>query len=141
LTYWRNSRPEIVEARRSLALDTVGRLRAVLSKVPLDHAYIGGMPEMPVPAAAFIVADANSAVVIFREKNATTGVSHKVVANATISRKVYLPNAIAARPVFDGRETRAAATTRSRAASTGPGLLCELITICPFALARTARLT
>ena len=87
------------------------------------------MPEMPTPAAALTCADANSAVFIFREKNATSGVSHKVVANATISREFYRPNAIAARPVFDGRETSAAATTRSRAASTGPGLLCELITI------------
>ena len=86
------------------------------------------MPEMPVPAAAFIVADANSAVVIFREKNATTGVFHKVVANATISREFYRPNAIAARPVFDGRETSAAATTRSRAASMGPGERCDEIT-------------
>ena len=38
---------------------------------------------MPTPAAALIGEDANSAVVIFREKNATTGVSHKLVANAT----------------------------------------------------------
>ena len=86
------------------------------------------MPEMPTPAAAFIGEDANSADFIFREKNATTGVFHKVVANATISREVYLPNAIAARPVFDGRETRAAATTRSRAASMGPGERWLLIT-------------
>jgi len=42
------------------------------------------MPEMPTPAAALIGDDANSAVVILREKNATQGVSHKVVANATI---------------------------------------------------------
>ena len=41
------------------------------------------MPDMPTPAAALIGEDANSAVVIFREKNATTGVSHKLVANAT----------------------------------------------------------
>ena len=41
------------------------------------------MPEMPTPAAAFIGDDANSAVVILREKNATQGVSHKLVANAT----------------------------------------------------------
>ena len=126
--YWRNSRPEIVEARRSLARDTVGRLRATCSNAPLDHAYIGGTPEVPTPAAALIGDDANSAVVIFREKNATNGVSHKVVANATTSREVYRPNAIAARPVFDGRETSAAATTRSRAASMGPGERCELIT-------------
>ena len=44
------------------------------------------MPDMPTPAAALIGEDANSAVVIFREKNATDGVSHKVVANATIFR-------------------------------------------------------
>lgn len=86
------------------------------------------MPEMPVPAAALIVADANSADVIFREKNATGGVSHKVVANATTAREFYRPNAIAARPVFDGRETSAAATTRSRAASIGPGERWLLIT-------------
>ena len=42
------------------------------------------MPEMPTPAAALMGDDANSAVVILREKNATNGVSHKVVANATI---------------------------------------------------------
>ena len=42
------------------------------------------MPEMPTPAAALMGDDANSAVVILREKNATQGVSHKVVANATI---------------------------------------------------------
>ena len=43
------------------------------------------MPAMPeTPAAALIGEDANSAVVIFREKNATDGVSHKAVANATI---------------------------------------------------------
>ena len=75
----------MVEARRSLARDTVGRLRATCSNVPLDQAYIGGMPDMPTPAAALIGEDANSAVVIFREKNATCGVSHKVVANATTS--------------------------------------------------------
>ena len=44
------------------------------------------MPDMPTPAAALTGEDANSAVVIFREKNATDGVSHKLVANATISR-------------------------------------------------------
>ena len=44
------------------------------------------MPDMPTPAAALRGEDANSAVVIFREKNATQGVSHKVVANATIVR-------------------------------------------------------
>ena len=86
------------------------------------------MPDMPTPAAALTGEDANSAVVIFREKNATSGVSHKVVANATISRQFYRPNAIAARPVFDGRETRAAATTKSRAASMGPGERWLLIT-------------
>ena len=86
------------------------------------------MPKLPTPAAALIGEDANSAVVIFREKNATNGVSHKVVANATTSLRLYLPNAIAARPVFDGRETRAAAMTRSRAASIGPGERCEEIT-------------
>ena len=48
------------------------------------------MPEMPTPAAAFTGDDANSAVVIFREKNATDGVSHKLVANATISRMPLL---------------------------------------------------
>ena len=49
------------------------------------------MPAMPeTPAAAFIGEDANSAVVIFREKNATQGVSHKVVANATIFRTPLL---------------------------------------------------
>jgi hypothetical protein len=41
---------------------------------------------LETPAAALIGEDANSAVVIFREKNATDGVSHKVVANATISQ-------------------------------------------------------
>lgn len=41
------------------------------------------MPEVPTPAAALMGDDANSAVVIFREKNATQGVSHKLVANAT----------------------------------------------------------
>ena len=41
------------------------------------------MLEVPTPAAALIGDDANSAVVIFREKNATNGVSHKLVANAT----------------------------------------------------------
>lgn len=41
------------------------------------------MLEVPTPAAALIGDDANSAVVIFREKNATDGVSHKLVANAT----------------------------------------------------------
>ena len=77
----------MVEARRSLARDTVGRLRATCSKAPLDHAYIGGMPAiLETPAAALIGEDANSAVVIFREKNATDGVSHKVVANATTFR-------------------------------------------------------
>ena len=50
------------------------------------------MPAMPeTPAAAFIGEDANSAVVIFREKNATQGVSHKLVANATIFRMPLLP--------------------------------------------------
>lgn len=44
------------------------------------------MPDLPTPAAALIGEDANSAVFIFREKNATSGVSHKVVANATISQ-------------------------------------------------------
>ena len=73
----------MVEARRSLARDTVGRLRATCSKAPLDHAYVGGTPRLPTPAAALIGEDANSAVVIFREKNATDGVSHKLVANAT----------------------------------------------------------
>lgn len=49
------------------------------------------MPAMPeTPAAAFIGEDANSAVVIFREKNATQGVSHKLVANATISQMPLL---------------------------------------------------
>ena len=48
------------------------------------------MPDMPTPAAALIGEDANSAVVIFREKNATDGVSHKVVANATIFRMPLL---------------------------------------------------
>ena len=86
------------------------------------------MPDMPTPAAALIGDDANSAVVILREKNATNGFYHKVVANATTAREFYLPNAIAARPLFDGRDTNAAATTRSRAASTGPGERCELIT-------------
>lgn len=86
------------------------------------------MPKLPTPAAALIGEDANSAVVIFREKNATSGVSHKLVANATTSRRNYLPNAIAARPVLEGRETRAAAMTKSRAASIGPGERCELIT-------------
>ena len=81
----------MVEARRSLALDTVGRLRATCSKAPLDHAYIGGMPAiLETPAAALIGEDANSAVVIFREKNATDGVSHKLVANATISQMPLL---------------------------------------------------
>ena len=74
----------MVEARRSLARETVGRLRATCSKAPLTHAYVPGTPEMPTPAAAFKGDDANSAVDIFREKNATNGVSHKVVANATI---------------------------------------------------------
>lgn len=86
------------------------------------------MPDLPTPAAALIVEDANSAVLIFREKNATDGVSHKLVANATTFVEVYLPKAIAARPVLDGRETRAAATTRSRAASMGPGERCDEIT-------------
>ena len=80
----------MVEARRSLALDTVGRLRAICSNAPLVHAYVGGMPDMPTPAAALTGEDANSAVVIFREKNATDGVSHKLVANATISRMPLL---------------------------------------------------
>ena len=80
----------MVEARRSLALDTVGRLRATCSNVPLDHAYIGGTPRLLTPAAALIGEDANSAVVIFREKNATDGVSHKLVANATISQMPLL---------------------------------------------------
>ena len=48
------------------------------------------MPEMPTPAAALIGEDANSAVVVFREKNATTGVSHKLVANATTFRTPLL---------------------------------------------------
>ena len=48
------------------------------------------MPEMPTPAAALMGDDANSAVVILREKNATNGVSHKLVANATIlERSIY----------------------------------------------------
>ena len=80
----------MVEARRSLALDTVGRLRAICSNAPLVHAYVGGMPDMPTPAAALTGEDANSAVVIFREKNATDGVSHKLVANATISQMPLL---------------------------------------------------
>ena len=45
---------------------------------------------LETPAAALIGEDANSAVVIFREKNATDGVSHKVVANATISQMPLL---------------------------------------------------
>jgi len=45
---------------------------------------------LETPAAALIGEDANSAVVIFREKNATTGVSHKLVANATISQTPLL---------------------------------------------------
>jgi hypothetical protein len=44
------------------------------------------MPILPTPAAALIGEDANSAVFIFREKNATDGVSHKLVANATTFR-------------------------------------------------------
>ena len=48
------------------------------------------MPEVPTPAAALMGEDANSAVVIFREKNATTGVSHKLVANATTFRTPLL---------------------------------------------------
>ncbi len=48
------------------------------------------MPDMPTPAAALTGEDANSAVVIFREKNATTGVSHKLVANATTFRMPLL---------------------------------------------------
>ena len=48
------------------------------------------MPKLPTPAAALIGEDANSAVVIFREKNATTGVSHKLVANATTFRTPLL---------------------------------------------------
>ena len=48
------------------------------------------MPEMPTPAAALIGDDANSAVVILREKNATSGVSHKLVANATTFRMPLL---------------------------------------------------
>jgi hypothetical protein len=45
---------------------------------------------LETPAAALIGEDANSAVVIFLEKNATDGVSHKVVANATIFRMPLL---------------------------------------------------
>ena len=45
---------------------------------------------LETPAAALIGEDANSAVVIFREKNATTGVSHKLVANATTFRTPLL---------------------------------------------------
>jgi len=45
---------------------------------------------LDTPAAALIGEDANSAVVIFREKNATTGVSHKLVANATTFRMPLL---------------------------------------------------
>jgi hypothetical protein len=48
------------------------------------------MPDMLTPAAAFTGDDANSAVVIFREKNATDGVSHKLVANATTFRTPLL---------------------------------------------------
>lgn len=48
------------------------------------------MPEVPTPAAALMGDDANSAVVILREKNATQGVSHKLVANATISQMPLL---------------------------------------------------
>ncbi len=48
------------------------------------------MPDMPTPAAALTGEDANSAVVIFREKNATDGVSHKLVANATTFRTPLL---------------------------------------------------
>ena len=48
------------------------------------------MPDMLTPAAAFTGDDANSAVVIFREKNATGGVSHKLVANATTFRTPLL---------------------------------------------------
>jgi len=48
------------------------------------------MLEVPTPAAALIGDDANSAVVIFREKNATDGVSHKLVANATTFRTPLL---------------------------------------------------
>ena len=48
------------------------------------------MPEMPTPAAALMGDDANSAVVILREKNATHGVSHKLVANATTFRMPLL---------------------------------------------------
>lgn len=48
------------------------------------------MPDIPTPAAALMGDDANSAVVIFREKKATDGVSHKVVANATISQMPLL---------------------------------------------------
>jgi hypothetical protein len=42
------------------------------------------MPDMPTPAAALTGEDANSAVVILREKIPTGQVSHKVVAFATI---------------------------------------------------------
>ena len=45
---------------------------------------------LETPAAALIGEDANSAVFIFREKNATTGVSHKLVANATTFRTPLL---------------------------------------------------
>ena len=45
---------------------------------------------LETPAAALIGEDANSAVVIFREKNATDGVSHKLVANATTFRMPLL---------------------------------------------------
>jgi hypothetical protein len=45
---------------------------------------------LETPAAALIGEDANSAVVIFREKNATQGFSHKLVANATISQMPLL---------------------------------------------------
>lgn len=48
------------------------------------------MPEVPTPAAALMGDDANSAVVILREKNATQGVFHKLVANATIFRMPLL---------------------------------------------------
>ena len=45
---------------------------------------------LETPAAALIGEDANSAVVIFREKNATDGVFHKLVANATTFRTPLL---------------------------------------------------
>jgi len=45
---------------------------------------------VPVTLDAAAGEDANSAVVVFREKNATTGVSHKLVANATTFRTPLL---------------------------------------------------